>query len=272
MPLLLSVPHAGRDYPRALLDRLRVSPDALIRLEDRYVDRLAALAYRRGVPGIVARAPRAWVDLNRAADEVDSHMVDKGGQQDFAEPSAKVRGGLGLIPRRLTGYGELWRSRWPLESVRSRVETVHAPYHQAVAGALETMRRRFGGAILLDLHSMPPLDPSGPGSAPRIVIGDRYGQSASSRVCERAVGHMESLGFKVALNHPYAGGYNLARHGNPGANIHAIQIEIDRSLYLDRALREPVSDRVTAMAEAVESLAMALVDELGAGALPIAAE
>jgi N-formylglutamate amidohydrolase len=271
VPVLLSVPHAGRDYPSELLEALRLPPAALVRLEDRYADILTRRCIALGYPVIIAHRARAWIDLNRDEQDVDAEMVQGALRSDYPEPGAKQRGGLGLIPRRLSGAGELWKRQFTLDELQHRIVSFHRPYHEAVANVLEQMRRRFGVAILLDLHSMPPIRGGASGPAPQFVIGDRFGKSAASRYAELVMTHLQAEGFNIGLNHPYAGAYILGRHARPRANIHAIQLEVDRSLYLDPDLRHPGAgiDRINIM---IAALVSALADEaLGSAAL-IAAE
>jgi N-formylglutamate amidohydrolase len=271
VPVLLSVPHAGRDYPPELLDALRLPPAALVRLEDRYADALTRRCVALGYPVIMARRARAWIDLNRDEEDIDAEMVQGALRSDYPTPGVKQRGGLGLIPRRLSGEGELWKRQFTLDEVQHRILSFHRPYHEAVADVLEQMRRRFSVAILLDLHSMPPIRGAASGPAPQFVVGDRFGKSAASRYAELLITQLQAHGFNVALNHPYAGAYILRRHARPCANIHAIQLEVDRSLYLDPDLRHPGVgfDRMDTM---ISALVSALVDEaLGSDAL-IAAE
>ena len=234
-PVLLSVPHGGRDYDPALLAALRVPASAIRPLEDRFADRLADGAVAASVPAIIATLPRLAIDLNRGPDDLDPDSVC-GGARRGSPPSAKARGGLGLIPTRLAGVGPLWRKPFAVEDVAARLRDAHTPYHAVLAGALAEAKRRWGAALLIDLHSMPPL----PGDdAPAIVIGDRFGNSASAQLTATAEALFKASGFRVAINAPYAGGYIVSRHARPHANIHALQIEIDRRLYLDPALDEP---------------------------------
>lgn len=258
-PLLLSVPHAGRVYPHEIMDNLAVPAVHLLRLEDRYADRLAIPAIAAGFPAIIAQRPRAWVDLNRNRSEVDVDMVDGLSSSQLPNPSRKVRGGLGVVPSRLHGIGNLWRKKWQWDDINSRLDGCHEPYHDILTDVLERMRLKFGCAILLDLHSMPSLDEK-QGSAD-IVIGDRFGRSAGSRYSERAMSFFQQSAIKAKLNHPYAGGYILERHGNIERDIHALQIEVDRGFYLDSSLREP-SGQLPIMAEHIKNLAVQLVDQV----------
>lgn len=271
VPVLLSVPHAGRDYPPALLEALRLPPAVLVRLEDRYADMLTRRCIALEYPVIIARRARAWIDLNRDEQDVDVEMVQGALRSDYPPPGAKQRGGLGLLPRRLSGAGELWKRQLTLDEVKHRIMSCHRPYHEAIADVLEQMQRRFGVAILLDLHSMPPIRGAVSEPLPQFVIGDRFGQSAASRYAELLMTQLQAEGFNVALNHPYAGAYILRRHARPRANIHAIQLEVDRSLYLDSDLRHPGVgiDRISNM---ISVLVTALADEAFGSAALLAAE
>ncbi|GHH22900.1 MULTISPECIES: N-formylglutamate amidohydrolase [Sphingomonas] len=264
-PVVLSVPHAGRDYPVALQAALRVPLNAVTVLEDRYIDAVALAAHARETMFIQRRA-RAWIDLNRSEQERDP-MIDEGAtwtSQPLA--TAKLRGGLGLIPRRVAGAGELWRRRLDGYDVAARIRDDHRPYHAALATALAAARARFGVAILLDVHSMPTLG----AGAPRIVLGDRFGRSAASRFVAVAEETAKASGHAVARNAPYAGGHILDTQARPGAGVHALQIEFDRTLYLDAAGDQP-GDGMPAIARLLRAIIDALADEATAG-LALAAE
>ena len=267
-PVVLSVPHAGRDYPPALRAALRVPLTALLPLEDRHVDAVARAA-RNDETMIVQHRARAWIDLNRSEDERDPR-VDEGADRK-AEPlqSAKLRSGLGLVPRRASGAGDLWRHRFTDADVRQRIATDHRPYHAAVAEALAAAHARFGVAVLLDVHSMPPLTTAdGPA---RIVLGDRFGQSAAPRFVARLEAQAIAARLPVALNVPYAGGHILDRHARPASGIHAIQLEIDRSLYLNRRL-DGLGTGFDATVRLLRAMVSALTDEALAVPLAAAAE
>jgi N-formylglutamate amidohydrolase len=264
-PVLLSVPHAGRAYDPAVVAGLRVPPEKAMLLEDRYADFLVAQAIAAHVPAIIARAPRLVIDLNRAPDDLDPGAI-RGGVGYGMPPSAKARAGLGLVPTRLWGIGPLWRTALDPAVVSARMRTIHAPYHAAIAYALAMARCDFGAAVLIDVHSMPPI---GGDAAPEIVIGDRFGASAATQITANALAVLTQLGFRVAVNTPYAGGYIVARHGAPAANVHALQIEVDRGLYLDAAFDRPGSGLVRiqrAIAALVETLRQELVGGFAAAA------
>lgn len=268
LPVLVAVPHAGRDYPDEILQNLRVAPHVLERLEDRHADMLLPDLAAIGCPTLVAHAARAWIDLNRAPSEVDPQMISDAPRAAFSQPSAKVRGGLGLVPRRLADHGELWRRPLPHAAVLARISGMHDPYHRTLAQTLGALHARFGCAVLIDLHSMPPVKPEDSRPPPQIVIGDRFGRSAGARSCDLAVRVFADRGFDVALNHPYAGGYVLDRHGRPARNIHALQVEVDRSLYLDAELCNP-GEGMSRVRAVLASLVQTLADDLLRGEGPV---
>lgn len=260
-PILLSVPHAGRDYPLALQNSIRVPLRALQILEDRYVDAVAVAA-RRNETLFVAERARAWIDLNRAEDERDPRL-DDGARIGGAPLSIKLRSGLGLVPRRITRAGDFWSRRLSGAEVEARIASDHRPYHEALAEGLQSARERFGVAVLLDIHSMPPL--TGNARQPHIVIGDRFGRAAGANYVKRVESVLRSHNILYAKNAPYAGGHILDRQSNPRRGIHAIQLEIDRSLYLDSALDGPGPGM-----PAVIAIVRQIIDALADEALPAA--
>ena len=267
-PVVLSVPHAGRDYPDVLLAALRVPLVAATVLEDRYIDAVALLARDRETM-LVQRRARAWIDLNRSEQERDP-AIDEGARA-AATPiaSAKVRGGLGLIPRRIAGAGELWKRRFGAGEIATRITQDYRPYHAALDTALHAARARFGVAVLLDVHSMPSLGPGGP----QIVLGDRFGRSADARFVGAIERTVRAAAIPCARNTPYAGAQILDMHARGGA-VHAIQIEFDRTLYLDPEGDLP-GDGVRATAQLLRAIIDAVEAEAtGARSLshPIAAE
>lgn len=241
-PVLLAVPHAGRSYAPDLIAAARVPIERLRALEDRHADRLVEQAVADGATAIVARIARAAIDLNRDPREIDLAMIEDRGSAEGLVLSGKVRAGLGLFPRRLPSCGELWRARMTMAEAERRIAMAHAPYHRAIAERLEATRALFGAAVLIDCHSMPPLPVRQAGGPVRIVVGDRFGAGAASAVVDVAMAVIEGAGLRVARNHPYAGGYTIDRHGRPRRQVHAIQIEYDRSLYLDASLDAPTSN------------------------------
>jgi N-formylglutamate amidohydrolase len=270
-PVLLSVPHAGRDYPDAVFANLRLPPVSLLRLEDRYADLLARDSISNGVPTIIAQRARAWIDLNRDERDIDVEMVNGLDRRDYPAPGAKQRGGLGLIPRRLSGEGDIWKRPFNAAEIEARISGYHRPYHACVSDILKRMREKFGVAILLDLHSMPPIAAIGPEPSPRFVIGDRFGKSAAGVFAHLLTAQIKYRGFAVALNHPYSGDHMIRHHSDVRRNIHALQLEVDRSLYLDPMLREP-GKGLAALSKLVESLVCALAEQATGTETLIAAE
>jgi N-formylglutamate amidohydrolase len=255
VPVLLSVPHSGRDYPQWLIAKAAGGRAALESLEDPLVDRLVWRALARGIGAVIACAPRAAVDCNRADDEIDPAVILGAGRDAVG---ARARGGLGIIPSRSVPHGRLWRGPIDQAELERRVAEAHRPFHEAVANHLECLATCHGQALLLDCHSMPPRR----GQA-EIVIGDRHGGSAAPWLTEEAARIVQSNGWSTALNDPYAGGHVVERHGRPERGIHALQIEIDRSSYLAQDMRSPGPgfDRA---ARLVEQLAVGLAEALSA--------
>ena len=245
LPVVLAVPHAGRRYHPDLLARMRHPLTLPLRLEDRHADTLAqAVARLVAVPVIMAETPRAAIDLNRAEDDVDWSMIAgaPGRRLRHSAANHRARSGLGLVPRRVPGEGEIWRAPLAHAELARRIERVHRPYHRRLGLLLESQRDRWGAALLVDLHSMPPLPARGAdegGGTARVVVGDRFGASCHGALSAEALRAFAESSVPVAHNRPYAGGYVLDRHGQPRRGIHALQLEICRTVYLDGALAEP---------------------------------
>ncbi len=264
LPVLLSVPHSGRDYPSWLLTMARSGLQSLQPLEDPLVDRLAWRALSHGIGAVIAQAPRAAVDCNRAEDEIDSVSVH-GRPLPAARPSARARGGLGIIPSRTALHGHLWRRSISYSDLENRLTDAHRPYHDAIAARLDMLTQLFGCALLLDCHSMPSA-----ASEVSLVFGDRYGRGAAPWLVASASRIAAAQGFSAAVNDPFAGGHVVERHGKPHLGVHAVQIEINRRCYLT-ADGEPSGefDRVAAL---IETLALQLGRELLDHQLAAAAE
>lgn len=267
-PVVLSVPHAGRDYPPAMTSALRLPITAIRALEDRHVDAVANAA-RGGETLFVQRAARAWIDLNRDERERDPRLDDGADPRTRGFESHKLRSGLGLVPRRVAQGGDIWRRRLKGAEVDERIASVHRPYHAALGEALAAAQLRFGVAVLLDIHSMPPLAPVEP--VARLVFGDRFGRSAASRFVARMEAVADAAGIAHALNTPYSGGHILDRHARPRAGIHAIQLEICRTLYLDSAFDAP-GPGLAATSQMLRRMIDALADEILSGPVAVAAE
>ncbi len=248
LPVLLSVPHSGRDYPGWLVDMASGGRRALVSLEDPLVDRLVWRALQHGVGAVIAQAPRAAIDCNRAEDEIDPSVIDGARRGPI---TARARGGLGIVPARTQQHGYLWRRAISPKQLTDRLDQAHRPYHRAVEEQLGLLVDRFGCALLLDCHSMPPP----PEGVPPLVFGDCRGRSADSWIGREAMTIAAGLGFEAVLNDPFAGGHVTERHGAPALGVHALQIEIDRACYLDEKLEAPGPgfDKTVALIDALAS-------------------
>ncbi len=262
IPVLLSVPHSGREYPSWLLANAVGGRPGLQRLEDPLVDRLVWRALAQGVGAVVARTPRAAIDCNRGADEIDPTVIGDAARDPVG---VRARGGLGIVPSRSAPHGRLWRRPIDMAELELRIAAAHAPFHQALADGLDRLVGLHGRALLIDCHSMP-----GRSGEAQVVFGDRHGGSAAPWLAGEAARIARADGWSAALNDPYAGGHVIERHGRPERGVHALQIEIDRSCYLARDLRSPGPgfDRA---ARLIERLAFGLAEAL-AEADAIAAE
>ncbi len=270
--LVVSVPHAGRIYPPELLAAARATQPELERLEDGWSDLIAARATQAGATVVQALWARAVADCNRGEGQMAPGEVAPALRAQFVTPGRKERAGLGVIPTRLADVGPLWKKPIDRAALDWRLDSLHRPYHDALAEALEFARKRFGYAILIDLHSMPPIPVGQIGHGAKIVIGDRFGDTADDRLVDAVTAAAGKLGVPVSHNQPYAGGHIVRTHGRPDRGVHAVQIEIDRSLYLrhdrspDSAKLGPLSDWFYALLVDVERAWP------GAAALPQAAE
>lgn len=240
VPVVVDVPHAGRCYPQAFVERARLPLRALRRSEDAYVDRLFAHGVALGAPLLVARFPRAFLDVNREPYELDPRMFE-GRLPPFANTrSMRVAGGLGTIPRIVGDAHEIYFGRIPVEEGLARIDGLYRPYHAGLRGLVQRTQTAFGTCILVDAHSMPStgLDRDGLAKAD-IILGDRFGTSAAGYIIDIAEAAFTRLGFRVTRNRPYAGGFITEHYGAPATGVHALQIEINRALYMDEATLEP---------------------------------
>lgn len=265
VPILIASPHAGRAYTQAVLSAMRYPEASTLKLEDRHVDLMAkAAALKTGTALLVAEAPRAIIDLNRAPDDVDWGMVTGVHSSKKPDRSAnrRARSGLGLVPRRLPNIGEIWSNPISQGELEGRLANVHRPYHETLSRMLESLRDRFGMALLLDLHSMPPLQRASANERPiNFVVGDRFGTSSHANISSVALDFFEKNGLSVVRNRPYAGGYVLDRHAHVRRSIFGLQLEICRTTYLDESLANP-TDGMNAISELIAGLVRALTDEM----------
>lgn len=235
-PVIFASPHSGRDYPAALLNNARLDQHELRQSEDCYVDLIYEAAPAHGAPLLRALFPRAFVDVNRARDELDPRMFADELPASADTRSSRVIAGLGVVPRIVADGQDIYARKLRLADAQRRLEACYDPYHEALKGLIDQAKQAFGCAVLIDCHSMPSAGgaPLRPGERPLdFVLGDRFGASCASFVTELVDEALAGLGYETARNAPYAGGYVAASYGRPANNVHVLQIEINRGLYLD---------------------------------------
>jgi len=266
IPFVYSSPHSGRIYPPDFIAQSRLQGIAIRRSEDHYVDELFSAASVLGAPLLLANFPRAYIDVNREPYELDPRMFD-GMLPPYANiNSLRVAGGLGTIPRIVAENMEIYARRVPVEDALRRIDTIYKPYHATLRRLIARTHVKFGFGVLVDCHSMPGnIRIAGSNIRPDFILGDRYGTSASADLSRAAMQILEELGFNAVRNKPYAGGFITEHYGRPSRGLHALQIEVNRSLYVDETTLEkrPDFDAVAAaitlfmkrMAEHVESYA-----------------
>lgn len=239
IPFVLNSPHSGRIYPPAFLAASRLDALAIRRSEDSFVDEIFAGASRLGAPLLQANFPRAYLDTNREPYELDPAMFHDALPPHANTRSVRVAGGLGTIARVVADSTEIYRAPLSYAEADHRIRTLYMPYHQALSELLESSFKRFGCAVLLDCHSMPslagPYEDDASTTRADIVLGDRYGVSAAPALTDTAESILTDLGYSVVRNTPYAGGFNTEHYGRPAQGLHALQIEINRALYMDEA-------------------------------------
>jgi len=268
-PIVLDSPHSGSRYPRKFLEASRLDPMTLRRSEDCFVDELVAPCVSIGSPLLRARFPRAYLDVNREPYELDPQMFE-GRLPDFANTrSLRVAAGLGAIPRVVGDAQPIYRGPIPVAEGLARIAALHRPYHARLAALVERARERFGFAILLDCHSMPSSSVDGGGCD--IVLGDRFGSSAAGWVLDTLEQTLRASGLGVRRNKPYAGGYITERHGAPTQGRHAVQIEINRALYMDER-RIVKLEKAEDLAKALLNMARALAARVAGLGRALAAE
>lgn len=238
---VFSSPHSGRVYPKSLVERSPLGGPLLRSSEDAFVDEIFAPAPEFGAPLLKAHFPRAWVDANRAADEFDPALILDAPQQRLRSPRAAA--GLGVAPR-VVGEGRMiYAAKIRYAEVCERIDSCHRPYHAALDDLMTRARRRFGAALLIDCHSMPAESVRRGGRpGPDMVLGDRHGLAAPKEVVAEATRILEEAGFRVERNAPFAGGHITQFWGRPREGFHALQIEINRGLYLNEAKVEPLPE------------------------------
>ena len=238
--VVFASPHSGRDYPWSFLRKTNLNEHSVRSSEDAFVDQLFEAAPQHGAPLIRAGAPRAFVDLNRSADELDPALIE-GARRSGHNP--RVASGLGVIPRVVANGQAIYSGKIPMAEAERRIATYWRPYHEALQAQLDQAHMMFGQAILIDCHSMPheamdSIARSGV-SRPEVVLGDRFGAAAAPWIVDRIEEAFTDAGLVVTRNTPFAGAYVTQHYGRPSRNRHAVQIEIDRALYMNEQLIRP---------------------------------
>ncbi|MCM2475931.1 N-formylglutamate amidohydrolase [Rhizobium sp. CG5] len=271
IPFVYNSPHSGRHYPATFLESSRLDPMAIRRSEDHYVDELFAAAPDFGAPLLQAHFPRAFIDVNREPYELDPKMFSGPLPSFVNSGSIRVAGGLGTIPRIVAENMDIYAARMPVEHAMERIDTVYKPYHACLRRLMARTHTRFGLAVLIDCHSMPGnIRVAGSSLRPDFIIGDRYGTSASADLSMAALHILENLGFCAVRNKPYAGGFITEHYGRPVRGLHALQIEINRSLYVDEATLQKRPDfrlLTSALATFIGAMAEFAADMTGDTAL-----
>ncbi|MDO8885064.1 MAG: N-formylglutamate amidohydrolase [Pseudotabrizicola sp.] len=270
-PVVFSSPHSGRAYPPAFLANSVLDAHTIRSSEDAFVDDLFRSATDFGAPLIAACAPRAFIDLNRAADEMDSSVVEGVARSPH---NPRVASGLGVIPRVVSGGRAIYRGKMSLQEAEARIRSHWQPYHAALRRLTNDSHTQFGQSVLIDCHSMPHEaieTHSRPGFArPEVVLGDRFGATATRDVMDQVEAAFRRAGLRVSRNTPFAGAYIAQTYGRPSRGFHVVQVEIDRALYMDEARIVPSADF-----ESFQALISGVIAEIaGIGRLrvPLAAE
>lgn len=264
--LVFASPHSGRDYPAELMAAAVLDSAAIRRSEDAFVDELIASGPAYGAAVITARYARAFIDLNREAYELDPAMFEDELPAFAQGRTARVAAGLGSIAKVVGEGQEIYRRKLTFAEARRRIEGAHKPYHQALAGLIEAARARHGRAALIDWHSMPSAASSAAASYDQarrgcdIVLGDRFGSACAPELTRLVERQLEAMGYRVARNAPYAGGYTTEFYGRPGEGVHALQVEINRAVYLDESTLTP-TEGFTRLKRDIERLGRALACE-----------
>ena len=262
-PVVFASPHSGRDYPPEFLASSKLDVLKLRRSEDAFMDEIFAAAPDYGAPLLCARFPRAYVDVNREAFELDPGMFE-GPLPDYVNTaSPRIAAGLGTIARVVTDGEDIYHGPIRFEDALKRIEAHYEPYHRALAGLLEATKKRFGGCLLIDCHSMP----SGASPAPEgggrrrvdVVLGDCFGTACAPAITDIAQRTLEAMDFIVTRNKPYAGGFTTRHYGRPRNGIHVLQVEINRALYMDEK-RVKRGDSLPEITRRIGRLMRVLVD------------
>ena len=251
-PFIFASPHSGSTYPESFLAQSQLAGPNLRRSEDAYVDELFSGVTNLGAPLLAANFPRAYVDANRAPAELDPAMFESSLGLPVDVTSPRVHAGLGVIPKLVRDGAEIYREKLAAADAHLRLQQLHRPYHAALAKLVNETYARYGVAVVVDCHSMPSA-----AAAPDIVLGDRYGSAASQILMRAAEKALAAVGFRTVRNVPYAGGYTTSLYGQPSRGLHAMQVEVNRALYLDEeriARSNAFTSTARRIAEAFEAI------------------
>ncbi len=266
-PIIFNSPHSGSVYPHHFLNASRIDLTSLRRSEDSFMDELIGGLSDRGFPVVRVNFPRSYVDVNREPYELDPRMFS-GRLPSFANTrSMRVAGGLGTIPRVVGDGQEIYRERLSVDDGLARIEALYKPYHRALRRLINKAHQAFGTVVVVDCHSMPSIGVSrDEPRRPDVVIGDRYGTSCASLLPDMVEQTMSALGYSVGRNKPYAGGFITEHYGNPASGLHAIQLELNRAIYMDERRRERgprFAQLVADFASLADALAAVPLGDLG---------
>jgi N-formylglutamate amidohydrolase len=269
--VVVASPHSGRHYPRGFLRGSMLDERAIRSSEDAFMDLLVDAAPGLGAPLLAAEYPRAFIDLNRSDEELDPGVIEGVGR---VVQTPRISSGLGVIPRVVANGRAIYRGKLSRDEAEDRIDRIWRPYHAELDGLMQSAHDRFGEAVILDFHSMPheALDSVSRSGArrPEVVLGDRFGASARGDLVDALEMAFLQAGLAVSRNAPFAGAYVTQRYGRPARGWHAVQIEIDRSLYMNERMIRPNGnfDNVRRIVTSVIARAI----EATPGAMPLAAE
>lgn len=275
VPFVLNSPHSGRNYTDEFLKNVQLSDIAIRKSEDFLIDELFACGIPMGLPMLAANFPRAFLDVNREPYELDPNMFE-GQLPDFVNAkSVRVSTGLGTIAKIVADREDIYHGKILVSDALERIETIYKPYHACLRRLLAETHIKFGFAVLLDCHSMPSAhNGSIYGRRPDFVIGDRFGSACAPELTRCIRENLVAMGYKVALNKPYAGGFITQHYGRPDNGLHAVQIEINRGLYMDESAMQK-SENFDKLASDLKQFLNAVVSIPEAamfGSRPLAAE
>ncbi len=258
-PIVFNSAHSGRDYPERFIGMSRLNKFAIRQSEDAYVDELYENAPKMGAPLLRALFPRAYLDVNREPYELDQKMFSETLPSHYNLRSPRVKSGLGTIAKIVAHNRPIYSKTLNIADAQMRIEGIYRPYHLTLQKLLSNTFDLFGHAILIDAHSMPSLKKTRNNKAPDIILGDRYGTSCSPQIIDLVETIFLGAGLKTIRNHPYAGGYITHSYGRPNNNVHVLQIEISRHLYMNEASLKK-NDNFFAIKKILDNLIMALIE------------